>query len=1049
MNIKVAIRVRPFNAREQQMNSDLCVKMNSDTTEVIDEDGKTPMKSFTLDHCFWSHNGFVEEADGYLKPDGPTSKYADQKQVYKMLGKDLLSNALEGYNCCLFAYGQTGSGKSYSIFGYGNNKGIVPMLCNELLDGNHLSNSEDRSFTLAISMLEIYNEKVQDLLVPISQRPRGGLKVRENVKIGVFVENLLKYEVGNYEEIEQVIAEGNKNKTLASTLMNATSSRAHTIITLELIQKEVTLGKQTQKTSVINLVDLAGSEKVSKTGAKDDRLKEACSINKSLSVLGIVINQLYKKSEGHKTIVSYRDAVLTYILRNALGGNSRTTMVCSISPARDNIDETISTLRYADQAKRIKQHAVINESETDKLIKELKMENDNLKEMLAKLQAGGSVKNIDDIQEQIKEISHAIENRSIITQNKVSQQRKMTSNIYEHPHATEDLTKQPHMLNLNEDPLLDGKIHYSFKETPIVVIGRATGDDLNTMEMTGSKVQRKIVLNGVGIQEEHARISYNEHGLFLHISNEAAASNVFVNGDTMDNFEDENGNGYSRQLEDLDRIVIGTSSTFLIRLPLNGVVSDKVECDGRKIDWEFCQMEKMKNQERAENERLKQFYEEKEKELAEKEQELKSAFEKEKESYEMMIRDQQKSFKEKMQDMQISLEEKEKQSSMMKQSEEEMSRHENERAIVLELKEKEIEHEKRLANLQKERRQLHRIQQISETLEKKLINYYPKINEANAIAQTLNRNIEFFPFAASLNLFAVTGEANISAEVIINIKVVNYEDGWINYWDLEKFENRLQLMKEAVEYFFNHNALNYTIEDDPFWDPKEFALYAQGICIMKNILYRFQMEHKAGLLGYEGDIGHINLRLLPVDDEGKAIDEEEEEEEIEEPTDLIKLDRSCHFRIEIDRIVFYSIDALKDKMFYLTYDILTGKDTETFKTPTYTITDNNVDIYYSQLISIPKVNEDIISYYMHTNLQVKLLIDDIEHVPVRGKLPPPIIEKEKQLIHMNMYHTAKQDVDVKGKLGSLIDKHAKGNKKKSSKELGKRKQHSSTVCTIW
>ena len=170
--------------------------------------------------------------------------------------------------------------------------------------------------------------------------------------------------------------------------MNATSSRAHTIIILELIQKKETKNKITQKTSHIYLVDLAGSEKVGKTGAKADRLKEACSINKSLSVLGIVIHQLYMKSTGKKTIVSYRDSVLTRILQDALGGNSKTTMICAISPARDNYDETLSTLRYANQAKMIKLNAQINESETDKLIRELTEENKRLKEMLEKLKKG-------------------------------------------------------------------------------------------------------------------------------------------------------------------------------------------------------------------------------------------------------------------------------------------------------------------------------------------------------------------------------------------------------------------------------------------------------------------------------------------------------------------------------------------------------------------------------------------------------------------------------------------------------------------------------------
>jgi len=135
MNIKVAIRVRPFNNREKEMGTDLCVRMDPQNTYIIDEDGEEK-HHFSYDYCFWSHDGFITESDGYMSPQDDS--YHDQKYVYNCLGKEILSNALNGYNCCLFAYGQTGSGKSYSIFGYGNNKGIVPMVCNELFTGDAL-----------------------------------------------------------------------------------------------------------------------------------------------------------------------------------------------------------------------------------------------------------------------------------------------------------------------------------------------------------------------------------------------------------------------------------------------------------------------------------------------------------------------------------------------------------------------------------------------------------------------------------------------------------------------------------------------------------------------------------------------------------------------------------------------------------------------------------------------------------------------------------------------------------------------------------------------
>lgn len=195
------------------------------------------------------------------------------------------------------------------------------------------------------------------------------------------MENLSKYPVDSYSAIERKMNLGNTHKTIASTQMNSSSSWAHTIIQIELKTVEKIQGKNVQRLSVINLVDLAGSEKLSKTGAVGDRLKEGCSINTSLTVLGKVISLLADHSMGKnkKLVVPYRESALTRILKNALGGNSKTLMICALSPSDNNYDETLSTLRYADRAKRIKCHATINESETDKKIRLLQKENLELK----------------------------------------------------------------------------------------------------------------------------------------------------------------------------------------------------------------------------------------------------------------------------------------------------------------------------------------------------------------------------------------------------------------------------------------------------------------------------------------------------------------------------------------------------------------------------------------------------------------------------------------------------------------------------------------------
>ena len=224
-------------------------------------------------------------------------------------------------------------------------------------------------------MLEIYNERVVDLLIiDPAAKPQGSLKVRESPSGAIYVQGLSKYPVDSYEMIEKKMNEGYDNRSIGSTLMNQTSSRAHTIITIDFKQVQYEDGRAMEKLSVINLVDLAGSEKAGQTGASGQRLKEGCAINQSLSSLGNCISVLADKAmgKGKNTVVPYRDSNLTRILQNALGGNSKTIMICAISPASMNYEESVSTLRYADRAKKIQNKAVINESPQDKVIRELK-----------------------------------------------------------------------------------------------------------------------------------------------------------------------------------------------------------------------------------------------------------------------------------------------------------------------------------------------------------------------------------------------------------------------------------------------------------------------------------------------------------------------------------------------------------------------------------------------------------------------------------------------------------------------------------------------------
>merc|ERR1719387_1662754 len=343
----------------------------------------------------------------------PGSRYADQQLVFDTFGKKVLDNAWEGYHCCLFAYGQTGAGKSYSMVGYGANKGIVPMACEEIFIRIGGNTDAGLRYEVLVSMVEIYNEQVQDLLVRPANRPKKGLDIRESQQLGIYIEGVVKRPVDSYKAIEAVVDEGTENRSVGSTLMNATSSRAHTVLTIEFKQVSDAAGATGMKVSLINLVDLAGSEKAGQTGATGDRLKEGCSINNSLSALGNVIERLADRATGKLkagAIIPYRDSKLTRLLQNALGGSSKTVMICAVSPASSNHDETLSTLRYADRAKRIKNAAAVNEDPQDKLIRQLREENMKLKELVTDGGGAGAVnpEEMSRKQEEIRALEEAL-----------------------------------------------------------------------------------------------------------------------------------------------------------------------------------------------------------------------------------------------------------------------------------------------------------------------------------------------------------------------------------------------------------------------------------------------------------------------------------------------------------------------------------------------------------------------------------------------------------------------------------------------------------------
>ncbi|XP_070571376.1 kinesin-like protein KIF28P isoform X2 [Ptychodera flava] len=536
-SVKVAVRVRPFNQREKNANSKCVVSMSGNSTTIKHpESGKT--HTFAFDFSYWSHDGYTQDDNGVYIATG--IKYADQRTVFSDLGQGVLKNAWEGYNAALFAYGQTGSGKSYSMTGYGPNKGIVPITCDELFKAIDENEDDKKQLQVTYSMLEIYNEQVRDLLSTPVQGHRGHLKVRQHPQSGFFVEGLKSVPVRSYKEIERLMDEGTVNRTTASTNMNATSSRSHMVITIKFKQVFINeYGESTTKSSEMNLVDLAGSERADSTGATGDRLKEGSAINQSLSTLGNVISALADQATGKKKVlVPYRDSVLTKLLQGALGGNSKTIMIAALSPADINYDETLSTLRYADRAKKIQNKAVINESPTDRLIRELKEENAKLQAMLK--QSGSANRGGADLEMLLKENERKMLEVETTWEQRLEQARKEWELSSIHKSETDLSEQYPYLQNINEDPQLSGIIKYPLQSGE-TVIGRAGN----------SPDGNKIELKGLGIQSWHVSIYSNKEEVTLKPMD---CAKTIVNGRVVTS---------SRQLQHLDRIKFGSNSIFL------------------------------------------------------------------------------------------------------------------------------------------------------------------------------------------------------------------------------------------------------------------------------------------------------------------------------------------------------------------------------------------------------------------------------------------------------------------------------------------------------
>ncbi|XP_043838289.1 kinesin-like protein KIF3A isoform X1 [Dromiciops gliroides] len=435
-NVKVVVRCRPFNEREKAMCYKLSVnvdEMRGTITVHKTDSSNEPPKTFTFDTVF-----------------GPDSKQLD---VYNLTARPIIDSVLEGYNGTIFAYGQTGTGKTFTMEGVRavpELRGIIPNSFAHIF--GHIAKAEgDTRFLVRVSYLEIYNEEVRDLL---GKDQTQRLEVKERPDVGVYIKDLSAYVVNNADDMDRIMTLGHKNRSVGATNMNEHSSRSHAIftITIECSEKGID-GNMHVRMGKLHLVDLAGSERQAKTGATGQRLKEATKINLSLSTLGNVISALV---DGKSTHVPYRNSKLTRLLQDSLGGNSKTMMCANIGPADYNYDETISTLRYANRAKNIKNKARINEDPKDALLRQFQKEIEELKKKLEEGEeiSGSDISGSEDDEDEEAEAGEHGEKRKKRRGSSSNSSSDSTCSVIEKP-LDKSLTNQAGKKKVSPDKMVE------------------------------------------------------------------------------------------------------------------------------------------------------------------------------------------------------------------------------------------------------------------------------------------------------------------------------------------------------------------------------------------------------------------------------------------------------------------------------------------------------------------------------------------------------------------------------------------------------------------
>ena len=889
MSVQVAVRVRPLSQKEIDSGEKICIEMQNKSTRIHNFHSKD--HTFTFDYSFYSRKldqnnsefsnqssdtddqtrPLIQETQpkdsskpsktdtnpnlhGNLDPTkkhpnksnqtNKTSKpfYAKQNTLFEHLGRPLIQSAMKGFNCCIFAYGQTGSGKSFSMMGDDHEHGLIPRMIGLLFDSIQQQNNNTTHFKVLISMLEIYNEKVQDLLVNLKNRPEEGLKLKLGEGNCFFVKNLSWKAVAGRSEVLKCLRRGNRHRSVAATQMNAVSSRAHTIVTLKIERRETIYGNETLRFSEVHLVDLAGSEKVGKTGVTGQRLREGCHINKSLSCLGRTISVLADQASGMrlKEVVPYRESPLTLILKNALGGNARTVMLCTLSPALRNFQESLSTLKYAMRAKNIKCKAIINESKVDRKIRLIKEENEKLKlelkvikEELVQIQLMSTYGESSDnsskkrIRRYSRELDFQITDFNIRTpekdrqlkasqikmsqiMEKLEKTQKKVSTVFKSVrkgsrqsmfHSLNEGSEEenkpergPCLVNITENKSNSGKYEYDLRKIDKVTLTNFTEGVWN---------EDKIIWNKGHVQPDHAVFTLNHQGLpivnvqnFKMCKDQKANHALRINGEPI--------SGETRGLKHRDRIVIGKQLVFVV--DLRGKTTELLLSNANNLpDYESIIAE-IKSRKRSVSGLMI---------------ELKTD---ESEEFQPANENQNKILQ-----LKASLKKREK--------------------IIKELDETNQGHQKMLFSKDQRIKELESLRStiIFDEDESGIVetgnSLFPKrrYSDLSLAYKTAPKRVKAMNILANKTKRKVRFsyiEGDISEGLPHKVRVDNMEMGWADVWDIEKFFSRYRKANDMVR---KKKRIKRNSKTDPFYDTPDFVLIGS---LEQDLLLQYQIDEE-------------------------------------------------------------------------------------------------------------------------------------------------------------------------------------------------------------